>query len=197
MINDTLTMNRLSNIILLFVLCAACVAAQTIDIRRPLLTAVYDLRLQSPRQVVWRLHRTDIGHARRDPSWLFVNDIPSPLAIASHTDFTNSGYDRGHLCPAQDRSYSTTAMQSTFVLSNVSPQLPAVNRGSWKHTENVTRQLAQRYGTVDVVTVPIFLHRDTVFIGRHRLAVPHAFFKAVWIPSSDSVIACWFIFNHQ
>lgn len=169
--------------------------AQTTTIRKAEFTSVYDLNLLCPQQVLWTLRAHDLGDTSREPSWTFVNDINDGRARARHHDFTHSGYDRGHLCPAQDRSAATAAMRSTFSMSNIAPQVPALNRGPWKMSEVACRSLAIRYDSIQVVVVPLFLNRDTIFIGSHRLAVPHAFLKAAWCAANDSVIGCWFYFN--
>lgn len=171
--------------------------AQQIVIDKEQYRSIYDLTLQCPIQVAWTLHASDLGETSREPSWRFRNDIANPAAAARHSDFTRTGFHRGHLCPAQDRSSSLSAMKATFALSNVAPQLPSVNCGAWKQTENSCRIAASIYDSVCVLVCPVFLHRDTAHIGKHRLAVPHAFFKAVWRADNDSVINAWFVFNHR
>lgn len=156
---------------------------------------VYDLRTQCPRQIEWTITPSDLGDAVREPSWTFVQDLRHPMATGTHRDYFHSGYDRGHMCPAQDRSSDLRSMRRTFVLSNIAPQAPALNRGAWKKTEIQCRYAALLYDSVQVLAVPIFLHRDTTFIGSHRLAVPHAFFKVAWLPKNDSIIGTWFFFN--
>ena len=167
--------------------------AQQVVIHKPEYTSVYDLQLRCPRQVEWSLRSHDLGDSSREPAWKFKNDVPA--GAARHQDYYNSGYDRGHLCPAQDRSAANAAMRATFTMSNIAPQVPALNRGPWKMSEVACRSLAIRYDSIQVVVVPLFLNRDTIFIGSHRLAVPHAFLKAAWNAANDSVIGCWFYFN--
>lgn len=99
------------------------------------------------------------------------------------------------MCPAADRSADLRAMRSTFELANVAPQAPRLNRGPWKKTESFCRSAALLYGAVEVLTLPIFLDRDTIRVGGHHVAVPHAFIKAAWLPATDSVIGVWFFFN--
>ena len=62
----------------------------------------------------------------------FRPDPSVPTGSASLLDYRNSGYDKGHLCPAADMSFNAQAMSETFYLSNMSPQVPSFNRGIWK-----------------------------------------------------------------
>lgn len=185
--------NRL--ILLLLVMAASPAIAQLYIVNKPQYRAVYDTHMNCPQQVLWNIHASDLGQVRREPSWRFTADLPRSLSLASHSDFARSGLHRGHMCPAADRSASRAQMRQTFQMSNVAPQVPSVNRGSWKETENICRAAALQFDSVCVVALPVFLNRDTACIGEHRLAVPHAFFKACWVADTDSVLYSWFIFN--
>lgn len=185
---------RLCFVAMIYSVATPCVA-QLVDIITPYYQSTYDLTLQCPRQVLWTVHKNDIGSKVARQSWHFVSDIRHPLATANHDDYINSGFHRGHMCPAADRSATVDMMRSTFTMSNIAPQLPQVNTGTWKRTENFCRSAALLYDSVAVVAVPLFLNRDTLLIGGHRLAVPHAFLKAAWLPRNDSIINVWMIWN--
>lgn len=187
-------MERLIEILLMLLVSIVC-SAQRIVIQYPWYRSVYDTTLQVPAQVEWLLTREDVGNIKRNPSWKFKTDDEFEGIRATHEDYTNSGYHRGHLCPAADRSSDTDMMQQTFRISNIAPQTPALNVGSWLQTEKWTRQKLRQSDSIRVVVVPIFLDRDTIHIGLHNIAVPHAYFKAAWLNRNDSVIGCWFIFN--
>lgn len=187
-------MKRLTLYIFMLAIClVAC--AQMVVIKNDRYYSVYDLKLQCPRQVGWTITPSDLGNVRREPSWKFIQDVSHPMATANHRDYDHSGYDRGHMCPAQDRSRNLNDMRSTFVMSNIAPQVPSMNRGDWKKTESFCRSAVLIHDTVQVISLPIFLDRDTTFIGSHRLAVPHAFIKAAWLPKNDSLIGLWFLWN--
>lgn len=168
---------------------------QSVIIRNDNFVSRYNLTLKCPDLVQWKLYAADIGNVARESSWKFKNDIPLKVATARHSDYNSTGYDRGHLCPAHDRSASQKRMKATFVMSNIAPQTPSLNRVTWYQTERITREAALMFDSVGVVAIPVLLDRDTVFIGKHRLAVPHAFVKAVWRLDNDSVLYSWFIFN--
>lgn len=190
-------MKRTLLINLLLLISIQFLMAQRITIEKEQYLSIYDLELQCPVQVEWSVCAADFGAAKRKASWRFRNDIGHPLAVATHDDFTKSGYQRGHLCPAADRSCSLVDIKQTFSMSNVAPQWPSLNTGVWKATEIAVRNAVLLGDTISVVTIPVFLDRDTLRIGSHGIAVPHAFFKAAWCSGNDSIIGSWFFFNHR
>lgn len=187
-------------LILLLALCAMPLhhlQSQVIRVNCDTYCSMYDIETMCPSQVQWTLHAADMGKAIRMPGWKFINDVSSAGKNVLHADYNHSGFDRGHLCPAKDRSKSAMLMRSTFAMSNCAPQVPALNRGAWKDTENSCRLAASIYDSVCVLVMPVFLERDTLTIGEHGMRVPHAFFKAAWVAETDSVIYSWFLFNHE
>ncbi|MDZ7792136.1 MAG: DNA/RNA non-specific endonuclease [Spirochaetia bacterium] len=86
----------------------------------------------------------------------FREDKKVDTETASLSDYRGSGYDRGHLAPAADFSWSEEAMSDTFYLSNMSPQKPGFNRGIWRSLESQVREWAIRDKALLVVTGPVF-----------------------------------------
>lgn len=148
----------------------------------------YDTTLKIPRRVTWDLCADDIGTVKRISSMKFYPDDDIPRGTAIPSDYTRTGYDRGHMCPAADRSSSRHAMMATFSMANIAPQAPALNRGAWKRIEDATRRYAKGGHPVTVMADAIFWQADTVRIGRSRVAVPHAFVKTVRLQANDSII---------
>jgi endonuclease G len=107
--------------------------------------------------------------------------IPDPFisnGTATDEDYQSSGYDRGHLAPAADMTWSSTAMAESFYYSNISPQDKSFNRGIWKKLETLVRKWAEEYDEVFIVTGPV-LTTDLPTIGIHKVAVPKCFFKVI------------------
>ena len=148
----------------------------------------YDTTLKIPRRVTWDLCSDDIGTVRRISSMKFYTDDDIPGHTAMPSDYTHTGYDRGHMCPAADRSSSRQAMMATFSMANITPQAPALNRGAWKRIEDATRRYTKGGHPVTIIADAIFWQADTLRIGHSRVAVPHAFVKTVRLMANDSII---------
>lgn len=107
---------------------------------------------------------------------------------ANTKDYTNTGFDRGHLCPAADMSFDSVAMYESFYMSNVSPQLPGFNRGIWKSLEGQVRDWVIKKGELIIITGPIiknFNHK----IGKNEVIVPELFFKVLYSKDLNQMIA--------
>ena len=99
--------------------------------------------------------------------------------IIADADYTNSGFDRGHMAPNDDFNYSAEHALLTFFIGNVWPQLASINRGTWLRTEEETRRLAAQYGLIRVVI--IVDEFKCQWIGRNNnIRVPQTFKRRVW-----------------
>ena len=118
-------------------------------------------------------------------------------AQATDEDYKNSGWDRGHMAPAADMKWSKQAMEESFYLTNVSPQNKNLNRGVWKKLEELTRDKAELYGRVIVVTGPIFNGTKQKSIGENRVKIPDAFFKVLLTDYNGKYRAIGFVFENK
>ena len=105
-------------------------------------------------------------------------------------DYFRSGYDRGHQVPAADAKWSQEAMNETFYLSNMCPQVgDGFNRDYWAHFEDFCRRLTKKYPSVRIVTGPLYLPKKDAdgkwrvsyeVIGNPpNVAVPTHFYKVL------------------
>lgn len=94
-------------------------------------------------------------------------------------DYSGSGYDRGHLCPAADMALNKTSMSESFFLSNMSPQAPSFNRGIWSTLESKVREWALKYDGLYVVTGPI-LTKKLGKIGVDEVTIPASYYKVIY-----------------
>ncbi|PKP01077.1 MAG: DNA/RNA endonuclease [Bacteroidetes bacterium HGW-Bacteroidetes-6] len=110
------------------------------------------------------------------------NFRPDPLVVtgsAELSDYRNSGFDRGHLCPASDMGFDSVAMSESFYMSNMCPQYPGFNRGVWKSLEEQVRVWSLQFDTLFVITGPVFYSNTYLHIGKNKVAVPDACFKVL------------------
>ena len=115
---------------------------------------------------------------------------------AESSDYRNSGYDRGHMAPAADMKWSKEAMEESFLMTNICPQVKSLNSGIWHRLEQRVREWAARDSSIIVVCGPIFTPGKPVeHIGEIGVAVPHRFFKALYAPGRNIGIA--FIFDND
>lgn len=124
---------------------------------------------------------------------------PDPLVStksADHYDYKGSGYTRGHLVPAGDMSFDETAMEETFYMSNMSPQLRGFNNGVWRELEEQSRDWTYQNKSVIVVSGPI-ISDNPKFIQKKHIAIPEAFYKIVLDISMPETKAIAFIIPHE
>ncbi|HOD07194.1 MAG TPA: DNA/RNA non-specific endonuclease [Myxococcota bacterium] len=144
----------------------------------------------------------DVGYSeyRQNPVWVgymvgpdtvegggarpqrFSTDARTESRVA-HRDYTRTGYDRGHLAPnhAIATRYGRKAQLETFMMSNIVPQRPALNRQVWQRIEALEAdRWSSSLGGVWVITGPVF-DRDREFLkqSQPRIEIPDAFFKVI------------------
>ena len=113
-------------------------------------------------------------------------------------DYNRTGYDRGHLAPAADMSFSLQAMSESFYMSNMSPQYADFNRGIWKDLESKVRNYAVYHGDIYVVTGPVFdPDKPVITIGANAVAVPDKYYKVVLDVKSPKPKAIGFVLENR
>jgi endonuclease G len=98
----------------------------------------------TPNWVSWRLASSWLGSTARQDDFRPDNTLPAGWYQVSNTDYTGSGFDRGHLCPSADRTATVTDNSSTFLMTNMMPQSPDNNQGPWANLENYCRTLVSQ-----------------------------------------------------
>lgn len=125
---------------------------------------------------------------------------PDPLVEGDPvvtSDYSKSGYDRGHMAPAADMKWSEQAMRESFYMTNICPQLHNLNAGDWKDLEEMARSWAQQYGSIYIACGPI-VEADYPTIGKtHTIAVPAAFYKVFLRQTNKGWTSIGFIMPNQ
>lgn len=123
----------------------------------------------------------------------FVRDLRA-RGSADHGDYSNSGYDRGHMAPnyAIGRCYGAEAQLETFLTTNIIPQTPALNRVQWRELEaHIANVVAQKFGRVLVFVGPVLGENPRKLRG--RVAVPEASYAVIMVEDGSGVYMIGFI----
>lgn len=138
--------------------------------------------------VAYQLTRQHLNENHAERPNTFRPDPDVRTESATPRDYASSGYDKGHLCPAADMAFDSKAIDETFYMSNISPQVPAFNVGIWRELEELTRDWARKFKDLYVVTGPV-LRPGRPHIGFSKVAVPEAFYKVLYAPDQEKSIA--------
>ena len=157
-------------------------------------TMLYDTAYRQAAWVAYLLTRRDVSGKGVKRSGVFKSD-PEVIArgwpSAADRDYTGSGFDRGHLLPSADRNDTPQENGATFRLSNVSPQRPGLNRGTWRRLEERVRRWAARYDSPYIVTggeLTPSLRRI-----RGGVGIPQRFFKTILVRDGGTFRAIAFL----
>lgn len=104
----------------------------------------YNKSKGAPNWVSWELSTDWLGDIDRGDDFRPDHALPVGWYQVVPGDYTNSGFDRGHLCPSADRTKSVADNSSTFLMTNMIPQAPQLNREAWARFEDYCRTLAKK-----------------------------------------------------
>lgn len=117
------------------------------------------------------------GPAKRKNDYRGDFSIENPVR---KYDYKRSGFDRGHLVPAADMKLNAKAMSDTFYMTNMSPQLPQLNRSRWAQLENYIRNRVLELGPALIITAPV-LANDLESLDS-GVSIPRQYYKIAFFP---------------
>jgi endonuclease G len=153
------------------------------QIVRPQYALLYDRSKNTAAWASWQLNQTWLGTLDRPP---FAPDPdllkPGPAVVPN--DYTNSGFDRGHLVPAADRNRTHQDSAAVFYMSNIVPQAPDNNRGPWEALESYCRHLVRAGKELYIMAGPVGIggngsEGNAATIARGKITVPAALWKII------------------
>jgi endonuclease G len=154
-----------------------------------------------PNWCEWTLEKKDIGSVDRQNDFHADEDLPADFKHVKPSDYDATGYDRGHIVNSQARTRTAKLNQETFSMANMSPQLPELNRATWKAFENWAETEADGGHHLDIaagcaggtktigptkrkITIPADCWKVVLEDGKYLIAVDmpntHAVDKKVW-----------------
>ena len=165
-------------------------------VRHTYYTLSYNEKYEQANWVYYCLTDSMVLNSGEERSNQFKTDPLVSTLSAKSSDYTKSGYDRGHLCPAGDMGFNHTAMFESFMMSNISPQKPEFNRGIWKELESSVRGWAKKEHKIIVVTGPVFKD-DKGTIGKDNVLVPGYYFKVIFDATDEPKMIAFLLPNEK
>jgi endonuclease G len=149
-------------------------------------------------QAEWVSYELKSGHISKNnfKRPYFVEDKKVKSKSADWRNYKKSGYDKGHLCPAGDRTFDYDAYHETFLTSNISPQNNEFNSGIWNRLEQKTRYWSKKLGEVYVVTGGV-LEEQLNHIGEEQVSVPNYFYKIIMNTNDKELNAIAFLIPNE
>mgnify|MGYP000047014623 FL=1 len=145
---------------------------------KPQYTLAYNRSKATANWVAWRLDNTWVGSAPRQDDFRPDPSLPAGWYQVLDSDYSGSGFSRGHIVPSGDRTRSIADNSATFLMTNIMPQLAANNEGPWNDLESYLRSLAASGNEVYTVSGPTG-QQGTIAGG--KVVVPQYTWKVVLI----------------
>ena len=160
-----------------------------IEFGAPIGTATSDVRLSKnthyisyncarggPNWVSWNLNKTHYGDAPRATSFYTDATLPTGCYRVTNTDYTNSGYSRGHMVRSEERTWSADQNKQTFLMTNILPQYQDLNGGPWYKFEQYLQTQAQTNNKEIYVVAGGYSYSGTL-LNAGKVAVPTRNYK--------------------
>lgn len=159
---------------------------------------VHDNQAKIPAWVSWNVTPEHVnGCIARTNAFAADQSLPKGKS-ATPADYAGSGYDQGHLANDAHQSWDLAVEKESFLMTNMSPQLPGLNRGIWKLLETATGAwVYSRQHTLIVIAGNIYntSASTTKKIGANAVVVPDALYKIIIDQQTNEVYA--FLFPHK
>ncbi len=158
----------------------------------------YNKLTRNPNWVAWKMESSQMGGSGRSDAFDVDPDLKNYLATSQGAHFSaveadeyrGSCFDRGHQIPSADRTDDIENNKITFLMSNMIPQTPYLNRVIWEHLEQYERNLVRNQNKkVYIIAGPIY---DKVLgkIGPHAdIEVPSKNFKVIIVLDANQTPA--------
>jgi endonuclease G len=133
-------------------------AAATVDsaknylIEKPQYSLSYNSFSGRPNWVSWHLNSAWLGTVTRQEDFRTDTELPATWYHVTNTDFSGTGYDRGHMCPSGDRTATESDNSETFLMTNMIAQAPDNNQGPWAALENYCRELVSEGSELFIIS---------------------------------------------
>lgn len=159
-------------------------------------TSSYNHQTLIPNWVAYELTAEEVqGQHNFKPSFSWDPNLKGEQA--SREDYSNSGWDKGHMAPRADMKWSEQSLLESYYFTNVCPQDHDMNAYDWCSIEKLTRKMATQYGSVYIICGPIIVDNAFGTIGDNQVVVPDAFFKALLVNTVNGFQSIAFVLPNK
>ena len=154
----------------------------------------YDYNLKVAKSVSYTLYGDLVNELNIEerPSFYVEREIEAEYR-ATTADYTNTGYDRGHLAPDASFDWSQDSLDATYSLANIIPQVPKVNRQLWIKAEKYARDKAVELFELNIVNVVSYSNTPKR-IGDNNISVSDGYYKILF-NSDEEYEECFYYAN--
>ncbi len=143
---------------------------------------LYSHKHHQSQYVKYTINKRDIlGATNRVDNYEIDYEVDSTVSFHY---YYKSGFDRGHLKPAASSKACDEDMKSSFLFTNISPQVPDFNRKGWRFIETKTRDILNNYDSIIVYSGPVLKRFRNKKLKNSEITIPKHFFKAIYINDS-------------
>jgi len=140
----------------------------------------YSYDYKAAKSVAYRLDGDLVNETNiKERPLFYEEEALEPNKRAKYSDYTNSGYDRGHLAPDAAFDWSRESLKATYSLANIIPQVPEVNQDMWVKVEKYARDKAVELGAVNILNIVKYSSKPK-HIGEDKIAVSKGFYKVLY-----------------
>lgn len=155
----------------------------------------YSFKYKDSKAVAYKLEGDLLNKppAGKRPAFKTDVEIPKPYQAQSK-DYIHSGYDRGHILSNKSMNATLKAQESTFLMSNITPQNPQINRRVWIKAEQREREVAKLKGVAQVLNLIIYPQDSKLKYIKDNIAIPEFYIKII---EAKDLKECYKYPNHD
>jgi endonuclease G len=148
----------------------------------------YSYEDKTPKIVIYKLSDENLNKNHYSRKHLYFKvDYEIPIKYRSYSkDYSHTGFDRGHNIASADRNYNKTLQKETFLMSNIAPQRPNLNRRLWAKIERFVRLQAFKYKNISVITGNCGT-LGTLGKKKHNVNIPAWWYKIIFLPNHKTI----------
>jgi endonuclease G, mitochondrial len=134
----------------------------------------------------WQLNSGWTGDTPRQNNFRPNPALPDNWYKVKPSDYSGSGYDRGHMVPSADRDHSVADQSATYLMTNIVPQAPDNNQGPWAEFEIYCRTLARKGGKeLAIIAGP---YGSKGVLAKGKVNIPETVWKVVVVMDSPGQV---------